>query len=132
MPELAPLDPNLVLPAAVRRSAERANALHASQFQQPEPAPVAPAPVAPAPVAAAPAAPAPAAPAVTQPGNSAAPGDSTDWKARYHAMEGRWRQSERERERLQAHATEQAEQISDLQVWWQASARPPRPPRRRA
>lgn len=100
--DTSPVDPNVAVPASVRRAAERANAVHKEAYPDgnppapaaaapaSEPAPAAPAPeppaaaVAPAPEPLAPApAPAPEPPA-------AAPAPQPDnWEHRYHAMRGR-------------------------------------------
>lgn len=102
--DLAPVDPNVRVPDAVRRAAQAADAIH-GQAYQPEPTP-APAPVAqpqPEPQPAPQPEPQPAPQPVPQP-RAAAPADADDdlpaadaltpeqWRHRFASMRGRYRQ----------------------------------------
>lgn len=110
----APIDPDVVVPAAVRRASAQADAAHKTAYQTNDPAapPAPPAPAAPtpaAPVAAAPPAPAPApaAPAPVIPDAGTAHGVDT-WENRYIAMKGRY-------DRAEATMQQQQQTISGLE-----------------
>ena len=94
--DLAPIDPNVVIPAHVRQAAERANSFYAKPPEAEAPAPeAAPEPIeaAPAPVEQPPPPPAP-------PQDYTAPASKeelqgNDWAGRYNSMRGRWEAAQR-------------------------------------
>jgi hypothetical protein len=119
---LAPIDPDVPVPPAVKAAAARAEAIHAQAYNTPPapeaaPAPVAVAAPAPAPVAApvAAAAPEPAlAPVtapVTAPAPEAAPAPDVDWQARYSAMKGRFDQSQSMINELQGQVSQLGDEV---------------------
>ena len=93
------VDPNVLVPASVKRATDAANAIHAQAYQTPDPAAASPQP-APAPdpapqpnaAEAAQAAPTPA----PAPARASVPetGEPGSWEHRYHAMKGRYDQSQ--------------------------------------
>lgn len=97
-PNMAPVDPNVVLPDTVRAAAAAADAAHAAIYAQPAPEPEAPAEPpapepAPEPQAAAPE-PAPA-PEVAPPTEADKDVSAEEWRHRFLSMQGRYNAAQR-------------------------------------
>ena len=128
LPHLAPIDPNVPVPPAVKAAAARAEAIHAQTYQTPAPEP-ATQPVAAAHPVTAPVTPAseptpqpnPTTPeAAPQPNLTtpeAAPQPdpaAVDWQARYNAMKGRFDQSQGTINELQGQMSQLGDEVMRL------------------
>ena len=117
LPHLAPIDPNVPVPPAVKAAAARAEAIHAQTYQTPAPEP------APQPIAAAQpvTAPVTAAPEPTPQPNPTTPEAApqpdpaaVDWQARYNAMTGRFDQSQGTINELQGQMSQLGDEVMRL------------------
>ena len=130
LPHLAPVDPDVPVPPAVKAAAARAEAIHAQAYQTPAPEP-APQPAPPPPPVTAPvtgtpepqSAPEPQPAPEPQAEPASQPDAAPDWQARYNAMKGRFDQSQGTINELQGQMSQLGDEV--MRLTQTVQARPP-------